>query len=147
MIIPPSKELRIRGTDQCQQLEKTGIHNGEMNLTIGSNKCQCADCGDFFLTVAAFEAHRVLVSPSPSYRRSCATPLTHNWPLERDAKGFWRLPVREFPEGAECAKTIGYWPWNDENGLSTSTAPFFEELDMRNRGGHEQLSRAISRYD
>ena len=101
MIIPLSKELRIRGTDQCQQLETPRIHNGEMNLTIGSNKCQCADCGDFFLTVAAFEAHRVLASASPSYRRSCATPLTHNWSLERDAKGFWRLPVREFPEGAK----------------------------------------------
>ena len=72
-----------------------------MRLTIGSNKCQCAVCGEYFLTVAAFEAHRVLASASPSYRRSCATPLTHNWSLERDAKGFWRLPVREFPEKAK----------------------------------------------
>ena len=86
---------------ECKQLETPRIHNGEMNLTIGSNKCRCADCGDFFLTVAAFEAHRVLVLPSPSYRRSCATPYTPDWSLERDAKGFWRLPVREFPEGAK----------------------------------------------
>lgn len=65
-------------------------------LPPGSNRCQCAECGLYFLTVAAFEAHRMVESRAPRYRRSCATPQSSNWPLERDERGYWRLPKREF---------------------------------------------------
>ena len=71
-----------------------------MKPVIGSNKCQCTACDEFFLTVAAFETHRQLVTSRPAYRRSCTTPQTSNWPLQRDAKGFWRLPKRVYPEKA-----------------------------------------------
>ena len=71
-----------------------------MKLTPGSNKCQCPTCGEFFLNVAAFDAHRELVSKSPAYRRSCMTPQASDWALQRDPSGFWRLPKREFDKEA-----------------------------------------------
>ena len=72
------------------------IEVSAMNIPVGSNKCRCSSCDEYFLTVAAFEAHRVVVSRAPAYRRSCANPQGSNWPLHRDQKGYWRLPKREY---------------------------------------------------
>jgi hypothetical protein len=67
-------------------------------LTPYSNQCQCSACGRHFLTVEAFELHRVLRQGAPRYRRSCVNPDTQNRRFEQDTQGYWRIPKRTFPE-------------------------------------------------
>lgn len=62
-------------------------------LPPGSNLCRCGSCGERFLNVRAFDAHRY----GPAADRSClATPQLPGAGLERDPRGYWRLPKRKF---------------------------------------------------
>jgi hypothetical protein len=62
-------------------------------LPPGRNLCKCSACGEPFLNVRAFEAHRY----GPGDDRACmTTPHMRSVRLDRDSRGYWRLPVKEF---------------------------------------------------
>lgn len=66
-------------------------HN-DPKLPPGSNFCRCS-CGEYFLSVRAFEAHRYGAAAD----RACLpTPRLPAAGLQRDPRGYWRLPKREF---------------------------------------------------
>lgn len=62
-------------------------------LPIGSNKCKCAACGEYFLTVKAFETHRY---GKYTDRRCTETADMDKRRLSLDEKGYWRLPKKAF---------------------------------------------------
>ncbi len=67
-------------------------------LPIGSNRCQCAACGEYFGGVRAFEMHR----DGPAGDRRCLTPSgmsdRHGQPfLTLNEHGYW---VRSYKEAA-----------------------------------------------
>ena len=58
------------------------------------NFCLCRGCGAYFLTVAAFERHRVSLQGAGSKRVCVAPPGMAGVGLALDARGYWRLPLR-----------------------------------------------------
>ncbi len=69
----------------------TAVHT---MLPVGNSRyCLCRGCAQYFLSVRAFEKHRV----GPAEKRACmSTPRLPDAGLELDAQGYWRLPKREF---------------------------------------------------
>lgn len=64
-------------------------------LPPGSNFCQCSACGRYFLNPRAFDVHRI----GPATDRGCMpTPCMRDAGLERDPRGYWRLPKQGAPE-------------------------------------------------
>lgn len=64
-------------------------------LPPGSGFCRCADCEEYFLSERAFGRHRT--GPHQNGDRACmTTPRMRDAGFERDARGYWRLPKREF---------------------------------------------------
>lgn len=62
-------------------------------LRPGSLACLCRACGVYFLSVRAFDQHRV----GPwSERRCLTTPRMSERGLVLDPRGFWRRPQREY---------------------------------------------------
>lgn len=75
----------------------------EPELLPNRNFCQCSGCGFFFLSVAAFEKHRV----GPAADRSCTTtPQLPDAGLLLDAHGYWRLPKRKFVKPAPKLRVV-----------------------------------------
>lgn len=69
-------------------------------LPPGTNFYRCGGCGQHFLNVRAFDVHR----QGKTVDRSCtARPFMRDAGLERDARGYWRLPKREFVVDIEAA--------------------------------------------
>jgi len=66
-------------------------------LPPGSNFCRCSVCGEHFLNVRAFDLHRVGEYDPNGDRRCMPTPRMESAGLERDPRGYWRLPKREAP--------------------------------------------------
>lgn len=65
-------------------------------LKPGTSFCRCAACGEYFRSERAFEAHRV-GEYRPVCDRACApTARMDERGLQRDAKGVWGFPPREF---------------------------------------------------
>lgn len=64
-------------------------------LPVGNSRyCLCRGCAQYFLSVRAFEKHRVV---GPADKRACmSTPRMRDAGLELDPRGFWRFPKRKF---------------------------------------------------
>ncbi len=71
------------------------LPDGKNMLPPGTNFCQCAACGEYFTTPAAFDMHRrwgedkktrLCVSPMRLVTKSGAPRLVKN------AKGYWSRP-------------------------------------------------------
>ena len=80
---PQPKQKRAAGADP--------------RLPPGTRYCRCAKCGEYFLSARAFDRHRIGGSHRVTGDRRCAqTPRMRDVGLERDPRGYWRLPKREF---------------------------------------------------
>lgn len=66
-------------------------------LPFGTNKCQCAGCGEYFLNVRAFEYHRRTTTGVGQDRGVAVTPCASFDDLVRDSQGYWRYPKRPAP--------------------------------------------------
>ena len=66
---------------------------GEPMLPSGSNFCKCSQCGLYFRTVKAFDAHRIGVGRERGCLPEAECP---GLGLERDPQGYWRFPKRKF---------------------------------------------------
>ena len=62
-------------------------------LPVGNSRyCLCRGCAQYFLSVRAFEKHRVV---GLAEKRACLpTPRMPEAGLALDARGYWRLPRR-----------------------------------------------------
>jgi hypothetical protein len=67
----------------------------DLVLRPGGVACRCSACGEFFLSVRAFDRHRV---GRPAERVCETTPRMSGAGLEIDSRGYWRLPRREPPQ-------------------------------------------------
>lgn len=72
-------------------------------MKLRGDRNQCPTCGDFFNSTAAFDKHRVPVTPKVPLPRKClsAAQMTALGMVLR-ADGFWRgsaMPQRAIPEG------------------------------------------------
>jgi hypothetical protein len=61
-------------------------------LGLGTNSCECTDCGEFFNSVYGFDKHRVFAVPDVEDwdTRTCLTPAqlrARGW--LKNARGFW----------------------------------------------------------
>lgn len=65
-------------------------------LKPGSSFCRCSDCGEYFRSERAFDAHRI-GEYRPVSNRGCApTARMPERGLQLDASGVWRFPPRAF---------------------------------------------------
>ena len=65
-------------------------------LRPGSSFCRCAECGEVFRGVRAFERHRVGRYDFPGDRGCATTPRMPGMGLQIDANGVWAFPKRAF---------------------------------------------------
>lgn len=63
-------------------------------LPHGTAKCLCRGCGAYFLTLRAFDVHRLGVR---SERFCMDAPRMAERGLFEDSEGYWRFPKREMP--------------------------------------------------
>lgn len=71
-------------------------------LGLGTDRCECTGCGEFFNSVYAFDKHRVLVSDKDATDelRRCLTPaelLAKGW--GKNKGGFWVTSL--MPQGIQ----------------------------------------------
>lgn len=78
--------------------------NSDPKLPSGTSFCRCSDCGEYFMNEPAFDRHRI--GSHKDRTRACQpTPQLPERGLERDPRGYWRLPKREFSRSAPTAKS------------------------------------------
>ena len=67
--------------------------HSDPKLPYRSNFCKCSACGAYFKNVKAFDVHRIGVGLD----RGCMPEAEcSGLGLERDLRGYWRLPKRKF---------------------------------------------------
>ena len=59
-------------------------------MTLENDRCQCAACGEYFLTVEAFDKHRTGRFGRPGTRRCVDRDGMHRRKLVRE-EGWWRV--------------------------------------------------------
>ena len=72
------------------------LQQADPKLPIGTNKCKCAACGEYFLNVKAFEYHRRAATGLNKDNAVSVTPCTSFDALLKDDDGYWRFPKRQF---------------------------------------------------
>jgi hypothetical protein len=77
-------------------MPQAGKYGKDPKLPFGSNFCLCADCGEYFRSVKAFERHRRGSHRIEGDRRCTRIPDMGSLGLSLDSKGYWRLPKREW---------------------------------------------------
>lgn len=78
------------------QRNSGGNQSSDPRLPPDRNFCKCSGCGEYFLTVDAFDAHRVRGYRVPGDRHCQPTPQLREMGFERDPRGYWRLPKRTY---------------------------------------------------
>lgn len=90
-----------------QSKNSQNITTAQPRLPPGSRFCLCRRCGQTFLTLAAFDAHRILRVGLAADRSCETTPYRSELNLTIDARGYWRLPKREYISPARrCLRVV-----------------------------------------